>query len=453
LKSLLLFAAICTTFLCRAQSYKYYYGTLHTHSAYSDGNKDSLVSHRTTPFQDFEYAKFSHKMDFIGISEHNHLTAGLHLPDYHKGIQQANAANENGNFVCMYGMEWGVIANGGHLVIYGIDSLIGWEVNNYDIFNAKTDYTSLFQKIAARPNSFSYFAHPQSGDYNQLLTSAYNPVSDQAIVGTPFRSGPAFSADTTYSNPSSGDYLNQWFAFLAKGYHLGICIDHDTHNTVFGRSQKGRTAIMADTLTQESVMDAYRSMRFYATDDWNAKVRFTVNSKIMGSVFSSPGDPGISISVSDGDGETSGIPGSGQLPVVINTNNGEEIMNFTHPIANGSTHYYFAEIVQLDGDVIYTSPIWFTKDDLMATLPMSAEGIQNLIISPNPCSGLFSVSFESESGSDVEVELRNVLGQKVYGETIPGCKGLFSREINLESFQPGLYQLRVNGKKQYLLKF
>ena len=197
------------------QGYKYYYGTLHAHSAYSDGNKDSASSHRTLPLHDFEYAKSSQHFDFLGISEHNHLTAGLHLADYHKGLQQANQANDNGNFVCLYGMEYGVISTGGHLIVYGIDSLIGWEAGNYDIYNSKTDYTALFKKVAARPNSFCYFAHPQDGDYNQILTTApYNAVSDQAIVGTPFRSGPAFSLDTSYSNGSTFDYLDQWFAAL-----------------------------------------------------------------------------------------------------------------------------------------------------------------------------------------------------------------------------------------------
>src|SRR6185503_17821044 len=47
----------------------YYFGTLHSHSDYSDGNKDNPGY---TPTDDFTYAMTAQCMDFLGISEHNH---------------------------------------------------------------------------------------------------------------------------------------------------------------------------------------------------------------------------------------------------------------------------------------------------------------------------------------------------------------------------------------------
>ena len=55
----------------------------------------------------------------------------------------------------MYGMEWGVISNGGHVLAYGVPALVGWEsgsgawgtTNNYDIFCAKSDYTNFWSII------------------------------------------------------------------------------------------------------------------------------------------------------------------------------------------------------------------------------------------------------------------------------------------------------------------
>ena len=58
-----------------SQNYSYYFGNIHAHSSFSDGNKDSLTSLLTTPFQNFEYAKNSEHIYFYVISEHNHAGA------------------------------------------------------------------------------------------------------------------------------------------------------------------------------------------------------------------------------------------------------------------------------------------------------------------------------------------------------------------------------------------
>src|SRR5690606_33447336 len=40
-------------------------------------------------------------------------------------------------------------------------------------------------------------------------------------------------------------------------------------------------------------------------------------------------------------------------------------------IADGETRYYYAQIRQADGNMIWTSPIWFTRnDDLTKALPV-----------------------------------------------------------------------------------
>ncbi|MCX6293447.1 MAG: hypothetical protein NT127_04030, partial [Sphingobacteriales bacterium] len=66
--------------------YNYYYGNLHAHSSYSDGNKDSTAF---TPANDYAYAKNSLGMDFLGISEHNHAGAGMSINDWPLGVAQA----------------------------------------------------------------------------------------------------------------------------------------------------------------------------------------------------------------------------------------------------------------------------------------------------------------------------------------------------------------------------
>ncbi len=447
-----LLVLLCLHTIVHAQ-YNFYFGTLHAHSAYSDGNKDSITSLMTTPFEDFEYAKLSLNMNFLGISDHNHIDAGMRLLNYQKGIQQANLTTVNGSFVSLYGMEWGEIATGGHVLIYGFDSLIGWDTNNYEVFNAQSDYTGLFAKIANHPGAFAYLAHPTTSDFNGLYTATYNPVSDKAIIGSPFRSGPAFSTNFTYSNPSTGNYLNRFYDGLKKGYHLGIGLDHDTHYSVFGRSQEGRTVALATSLTQASILDAFRNRRFYASDDWNAKVNFTIQSFPLGSIATGFGNPNISISVVDPDGEAisdisifCGVPGSGITPALLTSVAGSLNLNYTDVLLkDSSTRYYFARIQQGDGDQIYTSPIWYTRFDAIGITETTRSEVNSFTLTPNPATGNFIVSFTTPFLQDLQLEIFNSSGQLIQQQQIKQAVGAYAERMQLKNAPPGIYLIRLSS--------
>ena len=351
-----------------AQVYNYYYGNIHAHTGYSDGNAGSDPSYGTAKAC-YQYAEQSLHTDYFGISEHNHSMAGMLRVDYHKARLEADSVNQDNIFTTLMGMEYGVINNGGHVLVYGIDSLIGWESGNYDIFNSEYDYNSLFTMIAGRQNAFAYLAHMNSTDYGNLLGQPYNSIWDQAIVGLAMKSGPAFSTDTTYNNPSSSTYFARFQDLLKKGYHVSVGIDQDSHYINFDRSSKGRTVVLAPSLTRTNILDAFRQRRFYASEDWNAHANFSINNHVMGSIFNDVSNPSIGITMSDPDGEAIssvkvwyGVPGSGITPTVLTSNLNSSSLYFTHNTLAGSTYYYYAEITQADGDKIWTAPIWMTKN-------------------------------------------------------------------------------------------
>lgn len=371
--SIIFIFGFAPSLLC-AQTYNFYFGNIHAHSDFSDGNKDKATSHVSTPAGCYAFAKNSQHFDFLGISEHNHFTAtnnpGMLLENYSKGIQQADAENDDGHFVCMYGMEFGVITNGGHVLIYGVDSLIGWEANNFDIFNDKFDYRSLWKLLAARPNAFATLAHPKDNDFKNLLHTSFDQNADAAICGVTIKTGPAFSTKKNYSEKPPGSFYTYYKAMLAKGYKLGPTIDHDTHNTVFGRSHRSRTVVLSRELSRDSIIDGYRQMRFYASEDWNVKVDFTINGFPMGTVIASP-VTSIEINVRVTDDATdkvksikvvTGRPGSNQPGTVLS---GASVMNSnTLQVTKNVTSaraYYFVEVIQKDGDKIYTSPVWINE--------------------------------------------------------------------------------------------
>ncbi|GAA4747671.1 cadherin-like beta sandwich domain-containing protein [Flavisolibacter ginsenosidimutans] len=377
-----------------AVTYNYYFGTLHSHSDYSDGNQDNPGY---TPTDDYNYAMTAQCMDYLGISEHNHFSSpdnpGNKISTYHQGLTEAtNFSAAHPSFLALYGMEWGVISGGGHVVVYGngMNSLFGWEsgsgewgpTNNYDVYVAKNDYTGangLFKTINdnVATNTFASLAHPNLTDYNNLANSPYNAVADSAITATAVESGPASSTNTTYSNPgSSMSYLWYYQTLLAKGYHLGPVIDHDNHKTTFGHTTYSRTAVVAPALTKADLVYAMRNMHFYATQDCDSKVDFSINTFSMGSVVTDRYAPAILATLTDATTTTSnavirlmyGQPGSGILPVQIDSVIGNTYNYIDNGLANLATGYYYIDISNFNSATnstsrIVTAPIWYTRND------------------------------------------------------------------------------------------
>ncbi|MET4139016.1 CehA/McbA family metallohydrolase [Pedobacter sp. UYP1] len=351
-----------------ADNLNFYYGNLHSHSSYSDGNKDDKTK---KPEDDYAFAKNAMKMDFLGISEHNHTQAGMSLAYWKPGMEAAKNATTS-TFLALHGMEWGVISGGGHVIVYGIDSLIGWEAGENQIFVPKSTYTGnngLFKVVNRHGlNAIATLAHPNTTDYNNIAAT-YDLSADSAIVGAALESGPAFSTNLTYSDPASSmSYLGYYNKMLSRGYHLGATIDHDNHNMTFGRHTRARLVVLAPALTENDLFDAMKKMRFYASEDSAAKVTFLLNKEQVGSVFTGAGAPEISVSTATTSPVSSikllyGTPGSGINPVQV-TSSSSGTLSFKHDtLANLTTGYYYADIVEADGSRIITSPIWYSRDD------------------------------------------------------------------------------------------
>jgi hypothetical protein len=447
---------------CVCAQLNYYFGNLHAHTGYSDGNKDSTASLVTTPAGSYAYAKASQDFHFLGISEHNHYSSaknpGFKRHLYQQGLQQADAANDEGNFLALYGMEYGVSSEyNGHVLIYGCEQLIGWEPsvpgvtgNNYDVYNGKTDYAGLFSKIKAIPGAFCYLAHPSFSDFSTegtwetaLANAPYNAGFDSIIVGVPLRSGLANSSATSYDDYSEGNYFNYYKKMLYNGYHLGIGYDHDNHNTNFGRSNGGRLAIIAPSLTRANLFDAMKKRRFYGTDDPNARVSFSVSGHLMGSIAKEHGYPKIEIQHSDPDGEQAdsiklwkGRANSGGLWAShIFTSLQTNSSTFTDTyIGAGHEYFYFAEIRQTDGQWIVTSPVWYTP---LSVAGFSESAPDNFTFVYDDVSGTVSISFGSawqRNVSIVDLTGKSILKSQAESRDM---------KLGLEGVDKGFYFIRV----------
>ena len=442
-------------------NYNTYYGNLHAHSAYSDGNKDNA---NATPTDNYTYAHTALCFDFLGISEHNHFSStnnpGMLLPLYAQGLQQAQAyTNAHPGFVALFGMEWGVISNGGHVVLYGIDSLIGWETlstgNNYDIYVAKSDYqgtNGLFQKIVDRKNSnaFATLAHPNSSDYGNMLYGTYSAIADSAVVGVAVESGPAFSTDTTYSDaPSDMSFLSYYMQALAKGYHVGPTIDHDNHYMTFGKTNTSRLAILATQLNKSALLDAMRKRRFFATQDCDTKISLSIQQQVMGSSTSGTIAPTITISASDPSSASAvpsitimkGEPGSNQLATALKTITAFNATVTDTSLLSGKEAYYYLDVV-INGKRSISAPIWYTRTVATNSVANLAPMDWDLEVK-NPIINTLQLQWSLRASENFDIQIRSLLGHTLYHKRHFITPSNPTTEIPLD-LAPGMYLLSIS---------
>ena len=67
---------------------------------------------------------------------------------------------------------------------------------------------------------------------------------------------------------------------------------------------------------------------------------------------------------------------------------------------------------------------------------------------PNPSDGFFRVQFDVAERGDLEVDVHDATGERIYHETITGYKGRYERTLDLSDRADGTYFLvvRQNGR-------
>jgi hypothetical protein len=352
-----------------AQTYNIYFGDIHSHTWYSDGNQDQTPASYTLPVaRSMTFTKSSPNMDFLGISDHNHIDGGfpMTLALWRSGVHEADSVNQDGTFAALYGQEWGTTATGGgHSLVYGTSLLFGWNPGIYDVYVAKNNFTMLVDSLK-KYGGFIYFAHPATDQFGNIFTSAYNAKWDSVVAGVAVKNGPSTSTNLTETDPSTGSYEARYHDLLKIGYHVAPCANQDNHNTTFGRANQQRTVVLATSLTKANVVDALRNMRTYATEDHNLQLRFESGTHQMGEIYSTSGNVPLRVKVVDaGESFTTvsiryGIPGSGVAPTTLSSVSGRDSLVLSQPQSIGSTYYYYAYVQEADGNEAWSAPIWVT---------------------------------------------------------------------------------------------
>ncbi|HET6431946.1 Ig-like domain-containing protein [Dyella sp.] len=433
--------AMATAQLTGAGSLPYtiYYGNLHSQTNHSDGggSLSTCVSEQAPqsaaygPADAYQYA-LNRGLDFLMTSEHNHMFDGSTGTNtsaspttahnlFASGLQAAASfRGAHTGFLALYGQEWGVISNGGHMNIFNADGLIEWEKNSagqligdYEI--AKGDYGALYTLMRTK-GWIGQFNHPStSGQFTVNGTNfGYTADGDQVMVLAEVLNSSAFSHNTTETEGSRSTYEAAFNTILERGFHVAPSSDQDNHCANWGASFTNRTGVLLPSGTSLGLtpfLDALRARRVFATEDKTAQIVLTANGHVMGERFGNSGPLTLTVNYASTSGHNAqrvqvfeGVPGSNGTVASLS-----ETSTTTTTPSTGD-HFYYAKITQDDGLRLWSAPVWVTQgsggggggDTTAPTVSASESGTSGTI-------SLFANASDNVGVSRVEFYVDGVL--------------------------------------------
>jgi hypothetical protein len=375
--------------------YTIYYGNLHSQTNHSDGG--GVLSSCTGaqnpqagaygPTDAYNYA-MGKGLDFLMASEHNHMYDGSDSTNaaaspatakslYQSGLSAASSFNTaHPDFLAVYGLEWGVISNGGHMNIFNTTELLEWEYNSSnqligDTYTAKSDYAALYTLMKTR-GWIGQFNHPDTT--GQFLVNGvplgYTADGDQAMVLCEVLNTSAFSTNTSETETSRSSFEGACKKALEAGFHVAFSSDQDNHCANWGASYTNRTGVLipnGTALSNASFIEALRARRVFATMDKTSQLVLTANGHVMGERIANSGPLNLVANFASSSGKTAstvviyeGVPGRNGTVTQLSTS-----ASTTITPANGE-HFYYAKVTQNDGNSLWSAPIWVTQSTATA---------------------------------------------------------------------------------------
>jgi hypothetical protein len=370
--------------------YTVYYGNLHGQSNDSDGggaigscsSSQPAQSGAYGPTDAFNYAR-GRGLDFLLESEHNHYFDGSSSTNtsaspstainrYAAGRSAMAASNASyPNFLALYGMEWGVISNGGHLNIINGDKLAAWEYNSSgqllgDLYVAKNDYASLYATMKTR-GWIGQFNHPSTSDQFKIGSTVmgYDANGDEVMVAAEIMNTSAFSSNTTETETSRSTYEGAFNKLLENGFHVAPTTNQDNHCANWGASYTNRTGVLLPagaTLSEANFVAAMKARRVFATMDKNSQLIVTANGNLMGSRINNAGTLNLVANYANSAGRSvsqvqwyRGVPRRGGTVSLL-----ASTATYSFTPAAGE-HFFYAKVTQDDGKILWSAPIWVTQ--------------------------------------------------------------------------------------------
>ncbi|BAI97449.1 hypothetical protein Sj15T_18850 [Sphingobium sp. TA15] len=339
-------------------------------------------------------------LDFFAITEHNHpkgdgsgdrrdgiliaTQPALYRTAPNSLVKMADAADQPGACVTLYGQEFSTISSGNHVNIFDIDQVI-------DVPNGRFDL--LLEWLRLHPDAggggpLVQFNHPESGrrslkDYGRDDFSGGEENWVQAMAPhvslIEIMNAPALQ-DGQHQRTSIRE--GQYFRYLNLGFHLAPSVGQDNHYRNWGISTDARVAVIAADFSRRGIINALKARHAYATEDKNLRVLFRSGNALQGDIIDPPtlgAELPLTVEIVDDD-EPDAIyrvdvfkDVAGGKPASAPVETFELVGNQAAPVPlegirlEALSEYVLLRITQLsdqdeehaEDDRLWTAPIWF----------------------------------------------------------------------------------------------
>lgn len=250
---------------------KVYYGEVHSHTTESDG--------AGPPEQAYAHARDVGHADYFATTDHN---LGKYDADRVAYVGRvAEEANRDGEFAALYGYEMTYETSTGH---YGHANILQPKA----FFKTDLTLDQWYDGMAkAQENGVGQFNHPGEkwGNFNEFV---FDPRMDEIFRLMEIRI-------TEYGITCIEEEYDR---ALRMGWHISPVSNEDTHGPTWTTTREETGAVLAESLSRETVLDAMRKNRTYATTDRTFRLFYKANGEWIGARLKKTGSLKVEIEAS-----------------------------------------------------------------------------------------------------------------------------------------------------------
>ncbi|MBI5533476.1 MAG: hypothetical protein HY898_12220 [Deltaproteobacteria bacterium] len=320
---------------CITGTFNPYFGILHDHTSYSDGEKK--------PSDAFAWARDVAGLDILVVTDH--LEQVMIPTRWSDCKNQADQANAPGTFLAACGYEYATFStppiSTGHNNIFFNSSLMD---------PSKWDVQDVYDSLAGCSTCIGQYNHPGDDATMTWNDFALVPAAEDKMRLFEFNGG--------------GPVWDLFFQALNNGWHVSPALNQDNHSADWGTKNDHRSGYFMASLDRPSLWDAMKNRRSFATWDKNASIRMMADQDCwMGSILSGYDSAEISLEATDsdtGDGFTQ-IELFGSSKQLLGTVDCQSKTTCSGKVTiNGAAaKFVIAKATQQDGDTLIGAPIWF----------------------------------------------------------------------------------------------
>ncbi|WP_160724102.1 DUF4350 domain-containing protein [Bacillus sp. USDA818B3_A] len=379
----------------------HYRGTTHNHTNIShDGAgtpEDALKAGKYYNYDWFAFSDHSHDIDpeKLGSDTVERTTAdGKAVPE-RKGGEDWQLTKDlakqytTDDYVVFPAFEM-TSTTWGHSNIFGSDNFIDRNINGKQY----QDLSQYYAWVMTYDDIVGQFNHPDMSANAFNNFKPYDANVDKLFTMLEVGNG---SGHYGYANAET-----KFYSALDLGWHVAPTYGEDNHEGTWGQVN-ARTVIVADDLTQASLLHSMRNMRVYMEEDPNFTLDVLANGYYMGSTVDSK-TLNFKIKGSDFVAEAHNDTDYNYLPTSYQSNdtiekvelitNGGKVVDSISPnekeftweptyTVTGGQQWFVVKVTQKDGERIYSSPIW-SKEEPVDVKVNSIDIDGEVIIGGNP---------------------------------------------------------------------